>query len=104
MSLESGRHSVNSIPKNSKFFFKNHTVDYESFYSLYKIAYQYITDTKTDLNEEEQIKVRTQLIDILKMLPTFVIIALPGSFLTLPLLLKILPKDTLPTEFQNDQN
>jgi hypothetical protein len=36
------------------------------------------------------------------MLPTFVIIALPGSFLTLPLLLKILPKDTLPTEFQND--
>lgn len=61
-----------------------------------------IKSTKTELNEEEQIKVRTQLIDILKMLPTFVIIALPGSFLTLPLLLKILPKDTLPTEFQDD--
>jgi hypothetical protein len=55
-----------------------------------------------DLTEEEQIKVRTQLIDILKMLPTFVIIALPGSFLTLPLLLKILPKDTLPSAFQDD--
>ncbi len=52
---------------------------------------------ETDLNEEEQIKVRTELIDILKTLPTFVIIALPGSFLTLPLLLKLLPKGTLPT-------
>ena len=61
-----------------------------------------IKSTKTDLSEEEQIKVRTQLIEILKMLPTFVIIALPGSFLTLPLLLKVLPKDTLPTEFQDD--
>jgi hypothetical protein len=61
-----------------------------------------IKSANTDLSEEEQIKVRTQLIDILKMLPTFVIIALPGSFLTLPLLLKILPKDTLPSAFQDD--
>ena len=54
----------------------------------------------TDLNEEEQIKVRTELIDILKTLPTFVIIALPGSFLTLPLLLKLLPKGTIPTKIE----
>ena len=58
-----------------------------------------VKSTQTDLSEEEQIKVRAQLIDILKMLPTFVIIALPGSFLTLPLLLKILPKSTLPSAF-----
>ena len=55
---------------------------------------------ETDLNEEEQIKVRTELIDILKTLPTFVIIALPGSFLTLPLLLKLLPKGTIPTKIE----
>lgn len=55
---------------------------------------------ETDLNEEEQIKVRTELIDILKTLPTFVIIALPGSFLTLPLLLKLLPKGTIPTQIE----
>jgi hypothetical protein len=61
-----------------------------------------VKSTKDDLTEEEQIKVRAQLIDILKMLPTFVIIALPGSFLTLPLLLKILPKSTLPSAFQDD--
>ena len=53
-----------------------------------------------ELTEEEQRKVRAQLLDILKLLPTFVIIALPGSFLTLPLLLKILPKSTLPSAFQ----
>jgi hypothetical protein len=60
-----------------------------------------IKATKTDLSEEEQIKVRAQLIDILKTLPTFVIIALPGSFLTLPLLLKILPKSILPSAFHD---
>ena len=56
--------------------------------------------TKEDLTAEEQIKVRNQLIDILKILPTFVIIALPGSFLTLPLLMKILPESALPSAFQ----
>ncbi len=56
--------------------------------------------TKQDLTEEEQIVVRNQLIDILKILPTFVIIALPGSFLTLPLLMKILPESALPSAFQ----
>lgn len=55
---------------------------------------------KEELTEEEKIKVRAQLIDILKLLPTFVIIALPGGFLTLPLLLKILPKNTLPSAFR----
>ena len=53
-----------------------------------------------ELTEEEQRKIRAELLDILKLLPTFVIIALPGSFLTLPLLLKILPKSTLPSSFE----
>jgi len=60
-----------------------------------------IKSGKEELTEEEQIKVRAQLLDILRLLPTFVIIALPGSFLTLPLLLKILPKSTLPSSFQD---
>ncbi len=55
---------------------------------------------KRDLNTEEKEKVREQLIDLLKMLPTFVIIALPGTFLTLPLMLKILPKGAWPSAFQ----
>ncbi len=52
------------------------------------------------LSKEEKEKVRTQLIDILKTIPIFVIIALPGSFLTLPVLLKILPKGVMPSAFQ----
>ena len=56
--------------------------------------------TKEDLSPEEQIIVRNQLIDVLKILPTFVIIALPGSFLTLPLLMKIIPESALPSVFK----
>ncbi len=52
------------------------------------------------LNAEEKEKVREQLVDLLKMLPTFVIIALPGTFLTLPLMMKILPKSAWPSAFQ----
>ncbi len=63
-----------------------------------------IKSTKEDLTPEEQIVVRNQLIDILKILPTFVIIALPGSFLTLPLLMKILPESALPSAFQKKTN
>jgi len=59
-----------------------------------------IKSTHESLTEDEKIKVRAQLIDILKVLPTFVLIALPGSFLTLPLLLKVLPKSVLPSAFQ----
>jgi hypothetical protein len=53
-----------------------------------------------DLTKDEKDKVRNQLIDILKMLPTFVIVALPGTFLTLPILLKVLPKSAFPSAFQ----
>jgi hypothetical protein len=56
----------------------------------------------TELTEEERIKVRIQLLDILKVIPTFVLLVLPGSFITLPILLKILPKSVLfPSSFQD---
>lgn len=57
---------------------------------------------KETLTVEEKEKVRTQLIDIVKSIPALVIIALPGSFLTLPILLKILPKGALPSAFGED--
>lgn len=53
------------------------------------------------LSAQEKEIVRQQLIDILKVLPTFVIIALPGTFITLPILLKILPKSAFPSAFQD---
>lgn len=46
-----------------------------------------------ELTNEERERMREKLIQILKTIPTFVIIALPQKFLTLPILLKILPKN-----------
>lgn len=46
-----------------------------------------------NLSAEEKESVRRELIEILRAIPTFVIISLPQKFLTLPILLKILPKN-----------
>ncbi len=55
---------------------------------------------KQALTPEEKEKVRKQLIDIIKTIPAFALLLLPGSFLTLPILLKIIPKHLLyPSSF-----
>jgi len=58
--------------------------------------------TREKLTDIEREKVKQQLIDILKTLPTFVIIAMPGTFMTLPVLLKLLPKSAFPSAFNSD--
>lgn len=54
---------------------------------------------KRPLSIGEKEKVRAQLIDILKTIPAFVILTLPMSFLTVPILMKILPKNLFPSSF-----
>lgn len=46
-----------------------------------------------ELSLDEKEKMRLELVQMLKTIPTFVIISLPQKFLTLPILLKILPKN-----------
>lgn len=46
-----------------------------------------------ELTQDESERIRQELIVILKTVPTFVIISLPQRFLTLPMLMKILPKN-----------
>jgi len=46
--------------------------------------------TKENLSDLEKQKARNQSIDILKTLATFVIVALPETFITLPLPLNLL--------------
>jgi hypothetical protein len=46
-----------------------------------------------ELSADEMEHMRKELIVILKTIPTFVITSLPNRFLTLPILLKILPRD-----------
>lgn len=54
------------------------------------------------LSKEEKSKVRRQLMDILKTLPSLAIFMLPAGTLLLPLLLKILPEDLIkPSSFRN---
>ncbi len=58
---------------------------------------------KEELTSEEKEKVRKQLIDILKTIPALTIFMLPLGSITLPLLLKILPKKVLyPSSFLED--
>lgn len=45
-----------------------------------------------ELNTEEEEELRSGIMKVLKSVPTFVIIGLPSTFLTLPMLLKILPE------------
>jgi hypothetical protein len=52
----------------------------------------------SELNKEEQEEMRELLIAMLRTVPTFVIISLPQKFLTLPILLKILPKNIFSEE------
>lgn len=56
---------------------------------------------KRELTLIEKQKIKIQLMDILKTIPTFVIIALPFTFITLPLMIKLLPKSAFPTAWHD---
>jgi hypothetical protein len=53
------------------------------------------------LTAEEKQKVRAQLYDILKTIPTLAIFALPGGSVALPILIRLLPFNLLPTSFED---
>jgi hypothetical protein len=46
-----------------------------------------------ELTEEEKERMQELLIAAIKTIPTFVVISLPQKFLTLPILMKILPSN-----------
>jgi ABC-type proline/glycine betaine transport system permease subunit len=54
------------------------------------------------LTPEEKRKVRLQLLDILKTIPALAIFALPGGSLVLPVLIRLLPFNLLPSAFEED--
>jgi hypothetical protein len=58
--------------------------------------------TVRDLNDEEQKKVQTQLLDIFKSIPSLAIFLLPGGALLLPLVVKFIPK-LLPSSFDDNR-
>jgi len=54
-----------------------------------------------ELTDEEKARMQLLMIFVLKTIPTFVIVSLPQRFLTLPMLMKILPKNFFSDAFQN---
>lgn len=58
--------------------------------------------TVRDLTEEEKQKVKEQLLDICKSVPSLAIFALPGGAILLPLLVKFIPK-LLPSAFNDNK-
>lgn len=53
------------------------------------------------LSDDEQRRMRDQLLDVVKTIPSLAVIALPGGFVLLPLLLKLLPFDLRPSSFRD---
>ena len=58
--------------------------------------------TTKDLSEKEKQKVKTQLLDICKTIPSLTIFLLPGGTILLPLLIKFIPK-LLPSSFNDNK-
>jgi hypothetical protein len=57
--------------------------------------------TRRDLDEKEKKKVKKQLLDVCKTIPSLTIFLLPGGSLLLPILIKFIPK-MLPTAFNEN--
>lgn len=54
-----------------------------------------------ELTDEESTKVKSQLIDICKTVPALAVFLLPGGALVLPVLIKLLPFNLMPTAFSD---
>ena len=54
------------------------------------------------LETDEQRRMREQLLDVVRAVPSLAVFALPGGFVLLPLLLKLLPFDLRPSSFRDD--
>jgi hypothetical protein len=52
-----------------------------------------------DLSDVEKSKIRSQLLDLAKTIPALAIFAAPGGLLLLPILIKLLPFNLLPSSF-----
>src|SRR5206468_1015598 len=58
-----------------------------------------VASVGTSLTAAEKAKVREQLIDLAKTIPALAIFAAPGGMLLLPILIKLLPFNLLPSSF-----
>ncbi len=60
-----------------------------------ELVYLLRKSTHEELSPQEREKVRAQLLDILRSIPAFALLLLPGAFITLPILFRVIPKHLL---------
>lgn len=84
------------IKRNKNRFVKEITESKELMQLLAK-------STHKDLDQEEKKKIKKQLLDICKTVPSLTIFLLPGGSLLLPILIKFIPK-LLPSAFNENEN
>ena len=60
-----------------------------------------LKSTRMPLTAEEKRRVRAQLLDILKTIPALAVFALPGGGIILPILIRLLPFNLLPSSFED---
>lgn len=82
------------LEKNSKSLVQELKQSKELVILLNKSAY-------TKLSDEEKVKVKSQLIDVLKSIPALAVFLLPGGLVLLPIVAKLIP-DILPSAFRGD--
>jgi len=82
------------IKKNKRLLKKELGQSKEALFLLKK-------STQTSLSEDEKEKIKIQLLDICKAIPSFAVFMLPGGALLLPLLIKLIP-DILPSAFRDE--
>ena len=82
------------ITRNKKRLLKEFTQSKELLVLLTK-------STTTDLTPSERKKVKDQLLEIFKTIPSLAIFALPGGGILLPLFIKLIPK-MLPSAFDDN--
>jgi hypothetical protein len=68
-----------------------------------ELMYLLAKSTHKDLDKEEKKKVKKQLLDICKTVPSLTIFLLPGGALLLPILIKFIPR-MLPSAFNENSN
>lgn len=79
------------LVKNKKILLKEIEQSKELIYLIRK-------STSQDLTDEEKGKVKNQLLDIFKTVPTLAIFLLPGGAILLPIAIKYIP-NLLPSSF-----
>lgn len=74
-------------------FIKQEIEEDKELLALLKLSHE------RSLSIDEKDKIRRQLLDILKLIPTISMLALPMAYLTIPILMRVIPKEYFPSSF-----